>query len=138
MWFLVSKKEKKKYRLINGVIKMNTVTVRDTNVPPTVDEFSEEFAGCQVASLIDFFSGYDQVELDERCRDMTAMMTPLGLVRQITLPQGATNSVSQFQRVMTRILGAHIPHRAMPYLDDIGVKGPMSRYNEEEVAPRVR
>ena len=85
-WFLVSKKEKKKYRLINGVIKMNTVTVRDTNVPPTVDEFSEEFAGCQVASLIDFFSGYDQVELDERCRDMTAMMTPLGLVRQTTLP----------------------------------------------------
>lgn len=137
-WFLTRKKEKKKYRLINGVIKMNAVTIRDANAPPSVDEFSEEFAGCRLASLVDFFSGYDQVELHERCRDMTAMMTPLGLVRQTTLPQGATNSVSQFQRVMTRILKDHIPKRAMPFLDDIGVKGPTSTYEGEEVEPGVR
>ncbi len=75
-WFLVAKKEKKTYRLINGMIKMNAVTIRDANVPLSVDEFSEEFAGCKIASLIDFFSGYDQMELDERCRDMIAMMIP--------------------------------------------------------------
>ncbi|KAF8846531.1 hypothetical protein BDZ45DRAFT_608835, partial [Acephala macrosclerotiorum] len=47
------------YRLINAAMKMNSVTLRDANIPPSVDEFSEEFAGCFCASLIDFFSGYD-------------------------------------------------------------------------------
>ena len=65
---------------------MNIVIVRDINVLLTIDKFLEEFAGYQVASLIDFFSRYDQVELDKQCRDMTAMMTLLGLVRQTTLP----------------------------------------------------
>jgi hypothetical protein len=32
-------------------------------------------------SLLDFFSGYDQVELHKDSRDMTAFSTLLGLVR---------------------------------------------------------
>jgi hypothetical protein len=46
---------------------------------------------------------------------------------------GATNSVAQFCRVVLRILQGHIPDVAMPFLDDVGVKGPKSRYNDEEV-----
>jgi hypothetical protein len=34
------------------------------------------------------------MELAEAFRDMTAIMTPLGLLRQTTILQGATNSVS--------------------------------------------
>jgi hypothetical protein len=62
-WFLVKKKSGK-YRLVNVAIPMNKVTIRDTNLPLTVDEFSEHFARCQIALLVDFFSGYNQVELD--------------------------------------------------------------------------
>ena len=65
-------------------------------------------------------------------------MTPLGLLRQTTLPQGATNSVAQFVRVVTRILQDHIPTCCRPFLDDIGVKGPRTRYNEKEAVPGVR
>jgi hypothetical protein len=93
-WFLVEKKVKKTYRLINAAMKMNSVTLRDANLPPTVDEFLEEFARCFCASLIDFFLGYDQLTLDEKSRDITAFMTPIGLLRMTTPPQGATNSVA--------------------------------------------
>ncbi len=48
------------------------------------------------------------------------------------------NSVSQFQKVVTRILQDHIPSRAMPFLDDVGVKGPLLRYGNEEVMLGVR
>jgi len=65
-------------------------------------------------------------------------MTPLGLLRQTTLPQGATNSVAQFVRIVTKILSDHIPHRALPYLDDVCVKGPTSDYGGEEAAPGIR
>ncbi len=58
-WFLVKKKEKGKYRLINTAMEINRVIVKDANLPPFVDEFSKKFIGCIIISLIDFFSGYD-------------------------------------------------------------------------------
>ena len=137
-WFLVAKKAPGAYRLINAAMKLNSVTLRDANLPPSVDEFSEEFAGCAIASLIDFFSGYDQLVLALECRDMTAFMTPLGLLRMTTPPQGATNSVAQFVRVVMRILGKLYPTIAMPYLDDVGVKGPYTTYGDEETLPGIR
>jgi hypothetical protein len=137
-WFLVKKREGGKYRLINAAMEMNRHTIRDANLPPSVDEFSEEFAGCKVASLIDFFSGYDQIELDIRSRDLTGFQTPLGLLRMTTLPQGATNSVAQFVRIVTKILEDLIPNSVLPFLDDIGVKGPMSDYGGAEIVPGVR
>lgn len=129
-WFLVAKKDAG-YRVINNAQRYNGVTIRDANPPPNPDDLAEEFAGCHIMSLMDFFSGYDQVELDIRSRDITAFATPLGLVRQCTLPQGATNSVAEFVRVMTKICRDHIPHRCIPYLDDVCVKGPKSDYNDE-------
>ena len=138
LWFLVTKKVANTYRLINAAMKLNSVTLRDANLPSNVDEFSEEFAGCAVASLVDFFSGYDQLTLDPKSRDMTAFDTPLGLLRMTTPPPGATNSVAQFVRVIMTILEDIFPHIAMPFLDDVGVKGPYTKYDNEEILPGVR
>ena len=119
-------------------MELNRVTVRDANLSPSSDKFSEEFAGCFISSLIDFFSGYDQVELDKEFRDLTAFMTPLDLMRMTTLPQGATNSIAQFVRIVLKILAPHLRDRAKPFLDDVGIKGPKSKYNNEEVAPGIK
>ncbi|CAL3966159.1 unnamed protein product [Diplocarpon coronariae] len=89
-------------------------------------------------SLIDFFSGYDQFILDVKSRDMTAIQTPLGLLRMTRLPQGATNSIAQFVRVIYKILVDCIPNIALPYIDDVGVKGSRSFYNHKEVLPGIR
>ncbi len=64
-WYLVKKSTPGKYRLVNVVVELNLVTIQDANLPPSEDEFSEEFAGCTISSLIDFFPNYDQVELDD-------------------------------------------------------------------------
>ncbi len=55
-----------------------------------------------------------------------------------TLPQGATNSVAQFVQIVLKILAPHLRDRAKPFLDDVGVKGPKTKYNNEEVAPGIR
>jgi len=57
-WFLVKKKDGK-HHLINAAIYINKVTKRDANLPLNIDEFSKSFTGNVIASLIDFFSGYD-------------------------------------------------------------------------------
>jgi hypothetical protein len=38
---------------------MNKVTIRDTNLPPSTDEFSEHFTSYIIISLIDYFSSYN-------------------------------------------------------------------------------
>ncbi len=112
--------------MINLAIDMNQVTIRDANMPPLSDEFVESFAGCQMASIIDFFSGYDQVELDVRSRDIIAFQTPLRLLQMTRLPQGAINSPVQFIQIVTKILQKLIPHNCDPFMDDVGVKGLIS------------
>ena len=97
-WFLVAKKSngtgKVNHRLINAATEMNRVTIKDACIPPNVEEFVEEFTGLACASVLDMFSGYDQVELAKEDRNLTGFQTPLGLLRMTTLPQGATNSVA--------------------------------------------
>src|SRR6266487_3833376 len=92
-YFLVKKKEENKYRLINNVVKINRIIIRDGNLPPAIDKFSEEFDNYIITSFIDFFSDYDQVELDERSRDLTSFHIFIKLYRITTLPQDAINSV---------------------------------------------
>jgi len=58
-WFSMKKKEKSKYRLINIIIKINRVIVRDTNLSLFVDELFKKFIDYIIAFLIDFFSGYN-------------------------------------------------------------------------------
>ena len=60
-----------KYRLINAATYLNAVTIKDASIPPSVDEFSEEFAGYPLVSLMDLFSGYDQCALAPESRDLT-------------------------------------------------------------------
>ncbi len=63
-WFLVKKKEKRKYRLINVVLKMNRVTIRNTNLFSAMNEFLKEFVDCVIAFLMNLFFEYDQIIVD--------------------------------------------------------------------------
>jgi len=138
-YFLVEKKVPGTYRFINDVQPLNRVTIRDSGMPPSVDEFSEDFAGYPITSVVDYLSGYFQIPLDRESRDLTAFLTELGLVRSTRLPQGWCNSVSSFQRVMVKVHARHIPDKVRPFLDDLGMKNASkSRYRDEEVSPGIR
>jgi hypothetical protein len=40
-------------------MKINRVTIKNTNLSPSADKFTEEFIGILVENFIDFFSGYN-------------------------------------------------------------------------------
>ena len=100
-------------------------------MPLLVDEFLEEFARCQCASLIDFFSRYDQLTLDIKSRDIIAFMTPFSLLKIITLLQRATNLVAQFVQVIITILEDLFLAIAILFIDNIGVKGLYTDYSRK-------
>ncbi|GBG77598.1 hypothetical protein CBR_g24045 [Chara braunii] len=65
------------------------------------------------------------------------MHTPRGLIHMNVAPQGWTNTVAMVQRNMIRVMQTVSPHITQPYIDDLAVKGPRKR-EDDEVLPRVR
>ena len=130
-WFCVQKKNGE-LRMVHDLQKLNGVTIRDTRVPPILDEFVEAYAGRSIYSVLDMYWGFYARILDPRSRDMTAFQTPLGVLRITSLPMGFTNSPSEFQACMVFILQEEIPGVADVFIDDIPIKGPVSRYLDSE------
>ena len=84
-WFTVPKKNGT-LCVIQDLQPFNKVTIRNTGVKSSIDEFAEAFTGRFIYSVGDLYSRYDQFQLAVESRDITTMQTPLGLVRMCTLP----------------------------------------------------
>jgi hypothetical protein len=132
-WFAVAKKEKGDVRLVHSLEPLNRVTIQDVGTIPQLEEYAAGFGAKSIYTMLDLKSGYDCRVVDPSSRDMTTFSTPRhGLLRITVLPIGYTNSVSEFQRTMIHILAPEIPHVTDPFLDDCPVKGPPTRYEQED------
>lgn len=131
-WFVVKKKDGK-LRIVHDLQPLNAVTIRNSGNPPVAEEFIESFAGRMSYALMDIFGGYDQFPIDEEYRDLTTFQTTQGPKRLTRLPQGATNSVQEFQRMMEWIFRAEIPHALGVFIDDCGMKGAAEDYGNEKM-----
>src|SRR5215471_19172859 len=119
-------------------MNINKYMIWNANLPPNMEEFVKEFASMAVFSMIDFFSEYDQVELDPESCDMMAFQTPMGLLQQTTLSQETTNSPAQFSCITRKILEHNISHDCEFYFNNMGVKDPKTKYDEKKIFPEVR
>jgi len=126
-WFCVLKKSGK-LRIVHDLQPLNAITIRDAGLPPIVDDFIEPFAGRQCYTVFDLFWGFDARKVHPASRDLTAFLTPLGLLRLTSLPTGFTNSPAEFQRCMLFILQDEMPDVAHIFIDDLPIKGPASTY----------
>ena len=45
--------------MINAIMNMNEIIIRDVNLPLNIKKFSKKFVNMLITSLIDFFSDYD-------------------------------------------------------------------------------
>ncbi len=127
-WFAVVKKDGVSLRIVQSLEPLNAVTIAHSGVTPFTDQIAEQFSALACAGLLDLFVGYDERALAESSRDYTTFQTPFGALRLTTLPMGWTNSVPIFHDDVTHILQPEIPHTTIPYIDDVPIKGPRSRY----------
>ena len=136
-WFVVVKKDGKSLRIVQSLEPLNEVTIAHSGVPPFTEQLAEQFAGRACCSMMDLYVGYDERALANTSRDLTTFQTPYGAMRLTTLPMGWTNSVPIFHDDVTHILQSEIPHVTQPYIDDVPVKGPISRYIQENGEPET-
>ena len=138
-WFCVVKKDGKNLRIVQSLEPLNEVTIQHSGVPPFSEQLVEQFAARACGSMMDLYVGYDERALAKSSRDLTTFQTPYGAMRLTTLPMGWTNSVPIFHDDVTHILRPEIPHVTVPYIDDVPIRGPATRYvlpsGEEERIP---
>ena len=130
-WFCVKKKDGKSLRIVHDLQPLNAVAIKDSAVPPTIEPYAESFGGRACYGMFDLFVGFDQRSLAQQSRDMTTFQTPLGTYRLTSIPMGYTNSMQIFHGDTTFLLQEEIPHITIPFIDDIPVKGPVTRYQSE-------
>lgn len=135
-WFVVLKKNGK-LRIVHDLQPLNRITIRDAGMLPIVDDFVEGFAGHQCYTVFDLFWGFDARKIHPKSRELTAFMTPLGLLQITSLPTGFTNSPAEFQKCMVIVLQDEIPHAANIFIDDLPIKGPKTQYLQEDGTPEV-
>jgi len=78
-WFCVLKKNGK-LRLVHDLQSLNKISIQDAGLIPIVDDFVESFAGAQCYTIFDLFWGFNAHKMHPDSRDLTAFLTPLGLL----------------------------------------------------------
>lgn len=129
-FFLVVKKVAGAMRIVHDLQRLNSYTIRDAGLPPSIEAFVEGFGSRACLSVLDLMDGYGQKALAEESRDPTTFASPIGLLRLKTLPQGATNSVAEFQRTVSFILEDELPDPVDIFVDDVGIKGGTTKYED--------
>ncbi|KAF8865669.1 hypothetical protein BDZ45DRAFT_580191, partial [Acephala macrosclerotiorum] len=136
--FLIAKKVVKIYRLINAIIKMNSIILKDVNILFFVDEFFKKFIEYFYTFLIDFFSKYDQFILNDRNKNMIIFMILLKLLRITILFQRIINFIIQFVRVIITILKDVFFRIAIPFLNNVKIKKFYTNYDNKLVLLKIR
>ena len=89
--------------MINAIMNMNEMIIRDVNLLFNVKKFSKEFANMLIISLINFFFNYDQITLVKKCQDLITFMISFELLKMIKFSQKIINSIIQFVKMIIEI-----------------------------------
>ncbi|XP_037083880.1 uncharacterized protein K02A2.6-like [Pollicipes pollicipes] len=116
----VSRRKDGRIRICVDLRGPNAQIVAEVHPLPTIDELESKLCG-SVYSRIDLKTAYHQLRLHKDSRNVTAFLTPDGLMRYTRVPFGLVSSGSAFQKLLSSLLEG-IPGCGH-YLDDILVSG---------------
>jgi hypothetical protein len=99
---------------------------RDVNKPCPKDNFPTSFidhiidycARSEILSLMDGFSGYNQINIVPTDQHKTAFIFPWGTFAYRKIPFGLKNVIMTFQHAMSYAFH-DIKHIVQPYIDDL-------------------
>ena len=127
-WFCVIKKDGLNLHLVHDLQPLNAVTIRDPAVPPMTEQLAKSFGGHSCYGTLDLFVSFDQRLVHPDSHDYMTFQSPLGTLRLTSIAMGYTNSPQIMHGDTTYILRDEIPHVTIPFMDDIPLKGPPTRY----------
>jgi hypothetical protein len=97
---------------------INKACPKDNFPTPFIEQIVDDCAGSEIFSLMDGFSGYNQINITPEDQHKTAFICPCGTFAYRKLPLGLKNVGMMFQRAMSYAFH-DIKHIIQPYLDDL-------------------
>jgi hypothetical protein len=97
---------------------INKSCPKDNYPTPFVDQIVDDCVRSEIFSLMDGFSGYNQINIFPMDQHKTAFICPWGTFAYQKLPFGLKNVGATFQRAMSYDFH-DIKHIVQPYLDDL-------------------
>jgi hypothetical protein len=97
---------------------INKAYPKDNFTTPFIDQIVDDCAGSEIFSLMDGFSGYNQINIVPADQHKTAFICPWGTFTYRKIPFGLKNAGATFQRAMSYAFH-DINNIVQPYLDDL-------------------
>lgn len=100
---VVVPKKNGKWRICVDYTKVNKATQKDHFPLPFIDQVLDTLAGKKLFSLLDGFSGYNQIQIAPEDQDKTTFTCPWRTFAYQDLPFGLCNAHATFQRAILSI-----------------------------------
>ena len=117
-------------RLCIDFRNLNRASLKDNYPLPKMDHILQRAVGSKIISLLEGFSGYNQVLVLPSDQHKTDFTTPWGTFMYVKMPFGLMNGGATFQRAMDIAFSEDIFYFIIIYLDDITI---FSKIDEEHL-----
>jgi len=98
---------------------LNKASLKDNYPLPKMDSILQNIVGSQRMSMLDGFSGYNQIHVHPDDQEKIAFRTPWGIFMYTKMPFGLMNAGATFQRAMDIAFSEEKDNKVSIYLDDI-------------------
>jgi ribonuclease HI/transposase InsO family protein len=115
------RKKNGEIRLCVDFRNLNKASDKDNYPVPPMEQILQQVSGSERLSLLDGFSGYNQVLMSPPDQLKTTFRTPWGTYAYRKMPFGLINAGATFQRAMDIAFRGLINHSVVVYLDDVTV-----------------
>ena len=114
-----TRKKTGEIRLCVDLRNLNKVSLKDHYPLPKMDHILQRVVGASRISLLDGFSGFNQILVHPDDQDKTAFTTPWGTFKYVKMPFGLKNAGATFQRAMDIAFAKETHDFLVIYLDDL-------------------
>jgi len=125
------RKKNGEIRLCIDFRNLNTVSRKDNYPLPKMDHILQRVVGSQRTSMLDGFSGYNQITVHPDDQEKTVFTMPWGMFMYAKMSFGLMNAGAAFQRAVDIAFAKEKDKILVLYVDDITV---FSKSDEEHVA----
>ena len=125
-----TRKKTGEIRLCVDLRNLNQVSLKDNYPLPKMDHILQRVVGASRISLLDGFSGFNQILVHPDDQDKTTFTTPWGTFKYVKIPFGLKNAGPTFQRAMDIAFAKEIHDFLVIYLDDLT---PFSKSDQEHL-----
>ncbi|KAL6193989.1 hypothetical protein ACLB2K_035073 [Fragaria x ananassa] len=111
-----------KWRMCVDFKNLNKTYPKDSFPLPRIDQLVDATVGHELLSMMDAYSGYNQIKMQISDQEATTFTTDKGLFCWVVMLFGLKNAGSSYQRLMIAMFGPYLGDIIEVYVDDMLVK----------------